>query len=84
MQVIYLADGTSVKDLASDSLIYVIGLEILSQMQQKLFWVLKQAKLVHLIETNREEAVKSSYGSPYGNFVAISRGFGDVSNILLS
>jgi len=53
-----------VKDLARQTAFYtqVIGLEILSQTATEIVLGAGNKPLVHLIETNREEAVKSSYG----------------------
>ena len=52
------------KDLARQTAFYtqVIGLEILSQTATEVVLGAGNKPLVHLIETNREEAVKSSYG----------------------
>lgn len=54
----------NVKDLAGQTAFYtqIIGLEILSQMEKEAILGAGNKPLVHLIETNREEAVKSSYG----------------------
>ncbi|WP_314462282.1 VOC family protein [uncultured Streptococcus sp.] len=62
---IYLAEAVlNVKDLARQTAFYtqVIGLEILSQTATEIVLGAGNKPLVHLIETNREEAVKSSYG----------------------
>ena len=62
---IYLAETVlNVKDLARQTAFYtqVIRLEILSQTATEVVLGAGNKPLVHLIETNREEAVKSSYG----------------------
>ena len=62
---IYLAEAVlNVKDLAGQTAFYtqIIGLEILSQTEKEVILGAGNKPLVHLIETNREEAVKSSYG----------------------
>ena len=62
---IYLAEAVlNVKDLAGQTAFYtqIIGLEILSQTATEVVLGTGNKPLVHLIETNREEAVKSSYG----------------------
>ena len=62
---IYLAEAVlNVKDLARQTAFYtqIIGLEILSQTEKEVILGAGNKPLVHLIETNREEAVKSSYG----------------------
>ena len=62
---IYLAEAVlNVKDLAGQTAFYsqIIGLEILSQTETEVILGAGNKPLVHLIETNREEAVKSSYG----------------------
>ena len=62
---IYLAEAVlNVRDLARQTAFYtqVIGLEILSQTATEVVLGAGNKPLVHLIETNREEAVKSSYG----------------------
>ena len=62
---IYLAEAVlNVNDLARQTAFYtqVIGLEILSQTATEVVLGAGNKPLVHLIETNREEAVKSSYG----------------------
>lgn len=62
---IYLAEAVlNVKDLAGQTAFYsqIIGLEILSQTEKEVILGSGNKPLVHLIQTNREEAVKSSYG----------------------
>lgn len=62
---IYLAEAVlNVKDLARQTAFYsqIIGLEILSQTEKEVILGAGNKPLVHLIETNREEVVKSSYG----------------------
>ena len=62
---IYLAETVlNVKDLARQTAFYTqdIGLEILSQTATEVVLGAGNKPLVHLIETNLEEAVKSSYG----------------------
>ena len=62
---IYLAEAVlNVNDLARQTAFYtqVIGLEILSQTATEIILGAGNKPLVHLIETNREEVVKSSYG----------------------
>ena len=62
---IYLAEAVlNVKDLARQTAFYsqIIGLEILSQTETEVILGAGNKPLVHLIETNREEEVKSSYG----------------------
>ena len=62
---IYLAEAVlNVKDLARQTAFYtqIMGLEILSQTETEVVLGAGNKPLVHLIETNREEAVKSSYG----------------------
>ena len=62
---IYLAEAVlNVKDLTRQTAFYtqVIGLEILSQTATEIILGAGNKPLVHLIQTNREEAVKSSYG----------------------
>lgn len=62
---IYLAEAVlNVKDLTRQTAFYkqVIGLEILSQTKTQVVLGAGNKPLVHLIQTNREEAVKSSYG----------------------
>ena len=74
---IYLAEAVlNVNDLARQTAFYtqVIGLEILSQTATEVVLGAGNKPLVHLIETNREE--DQLWSLPYGNYVAISRGFG--------
>ena len=62
---IYLAEAVlNVKDLAGQTAFYsqIIGLEILSRTEKEVILGAGNKPLVHLIETNREEVVKSSYG----------------------
>ncbi|EIC81631.1 Putative ring-cleavage extradiol dioxygenase [Streptococcus salivarius PS4] len=62
---IYLAETVlNVKDLTRQTAFYtqIIGLEILSQTKTEVVLCAGNKPLVHLIQTNREEAVKSSYG----------------------
>ena len=62
---IYLAEAVlNVKDLAGQTAFYtqIIGLEVLSQTEKEVILGSGNKPLVHLIQTNREEAVKSSYG----------------------
>ena len=62
---IYLAEAVlNVKDLAGQTAFYtqIIGLDILSQTETEVVLGAGNKPLVHLIQTNREEAVKSSYG----------------------
>ena len=62
---IYLAEAVlNVKDLALHTAFYsqIIGLEILSQMEKEVILGAGNKPLLHLIQTNRKEAVKSSYG----------------------
>lgn len=62
---IYLAEAVlNVKDLTRQTAFYtqIIGLEILSQTKTEVVLGAGNKPLVHLIQTNREEAVKSSYG----------------------
>ena len=62
---IYLAEAVlNVKDLARQTAFYtqIIGLEILSQTATEVVLGTGNKSLVHLIETNSKEAVKSSYG----------------------
>lgn len=62
---IYLAELVlNVKDLTRQTAFYtqIIGLEILSQTATEVVLGAGNKPLVHLIQTNREEAVKSSYG----------------------
>lgn len=62
---IYLAELVlNVKDLTRQTAFYtqIIGLDILSQTETEVVLGAGNKPLVHLIETNREEAVKSNYG----------------------
>ena len=62
---IYLAEAVlNVKDLARQTAFYtqIIGLEILSRTEKEVILGAGNKPLVHLIQTNRKEAVKSSYG----------------------
>lgn len=62
---IYLAEAVlNVKDLARQTAFYtqIIGLEIRTQTETEVILGAGGKDLVHLIQTNREEAVKSSYG----------------------
>lgn len=62
---IYLAEAVlNVKDLAGQVAFYtqIIGLEIQTQSEREVILGAGNKPLVHLIQTNREEAVKSSYG----------------------
>ena len=62
---IYLAEAVlNVKDLAGQTAFYtqIIGLDILSQTETEVVLGVGNKPLVHFIQTNREEAVKSSYG----------------------
>ena len=62
---IYLAEAVlNVKDLAGQVAFYtqIIGLEIQTQTETEVVLGAGNKPLVHLIQTNREEAVKSSYG----------------------
>lgn len=62
---IYLAEvALNVRDLARQTAFYtqVLGLEILSQTDREVILGAGGKALVHLIQTNREETVKSSYG----------------------
>ena len=62
---IYLAEvALQVKDLERQTAFYtqVLGLEILSQTDREVILGAGGKSLVHLIQTNREETVKSSYG----------------------
>ena len=82
---IYLAEAVlNVKDLAGQTAFYtqIIGLEILSQTEKEVILGAGNKPLVHLIETNREEAVKSSYGLYHMAILLPSReDLADVSNI---
>ena len=62
---IHLAEvALNVRDLARQTAFYtqVLGLEILSQTDREVILGAGGKALVHLIQTNREETVKSSYG----------------------
>ena len=62
---IYLAEAVlNVKDLARQTAFYtqIMGLEILSQTETEVVLGAGNKPLVHLIQTNHEQAVKSSYG----------------------
>lgn len=62
---IYLAEAVlNVKDMAGQVAFYtqIIGLEIQTQSEREVILGAGNKPLVHLIQTNREEAVKSSYG----------------------
>ena len=62
---IYLAEAVlNVKNLARQTAFYtqIIGLEIRTQTETEVLLETGGKALVHLIQTNREEAVKSSYG----------------------
>ena len=62
---IYLAEAVlNVKDLARQTAFYtqILGLEILSQTEEEVLLGAGGKPLVHLIQTDRTEAVKSSYG----------------------
>lgn len=62
---IYLAETVlNVKNLARQTAFYtqIMGLDILSQTETEVVLGAGNKPLVHLIQTNREEAVKSSYG----------------------
>lgn len=62
---IYLAEAVlNVKDLARQTSFYtqIIGLEIRTQTETEVILGAGGKDLVHLIQTNRKEAVKSSYG----------------------
>lgn len=62
---IYLAEAVlNVKDLVRQTAFYtqIIGLEIRTQTETEVILEAGGKDLVHLIQTNREEAVKSSYG----------------------
>ena len=62
---IYLAEAVlNVKNLARQTAFYtqIIGLEIRTQTETEVILGAGGKDLVHLIQTNREEAVKSSYG----------------------
>ena len=62
---IYLAEtALNVKDLARQTAFYtqILGLEILSQMEEEVLLGAGGKPLVHLIQTDGTEAVKASYG----------------------
>lgn len=62
---IYLAESAlNVKDLARQTAFYtqMLGLEILSQTEEEVLLGAGGKPLVHLIQTDRTEAVKASYG----------------------
>ena len=62
---IYLSEAVlNVKDLARQTAFYtqIIGLEIRTQTETEVILGAGGKDLVHLIQTNRKEAVKSSYG----------------------
>lgn len=62
---IYLTEAVlNVKDLARQTAFYtqIIGLEIRTQTETEVILGAGGKDLVHLIQTNRKEAVKSSYG----------------------
>ena len=62
---IYLAEvALNVKDLARQTAFYtqMLGLEILSQTEEEVLLGAGGKPLVHLIQTDRTEAVKGSYG----------------------
>ena len=62
---IYLAEAVlNVKDLARQTAFYtqILGLEILSQSEEEVLLGVGGKALVHLIQTDRTEAVKASYG----------------------
>lgn len=62
---IYLAEAVlNVKDLARQTAFYtqIMGLEILSQNEEEVLLGAVGKPLVHLIQTDRAEAVKASYG----------------------
>ena len=62
---IYLAEAVlNVKDLAGQTAFYtqIIGLEILSQTEKEVILGARNKPLVHLIQTNLKEVVRSSYG----------------------
>lgn len=62
---IYLAEAVfNVKDLADQTAFYtqIIGLEILSQTEKEVILGARNKPLVHLIQTNLKEVVRSSYG----------------------
>ena len=62
---IYLAEAVlNVKDLARQTAFYtqILGLEMLSQSEEEVLLGAGGQPLVHLIQTDRTEAVKASYG----------------------
>ena len=62
---IYLAEAVlNVKDLARQTAFYtqILGLEVLSQTEAEVLLGAGGKTLVHLIQTDRTEAVKASYG----------------------
>ncbi|MDG3028237.1 VOC family protein [Streptococcus sp. ST2] len=62
---IYLAEAVlNVKDLARQTAFYtqILGLEVLSQTEAEVLLGAGGQPLVHLIQTDRTEAVKASYG----------------------
>jgi glyoxalase family protein len=62
---IYLAEAVlNVKDLARQTAFYtqILGLEILSQTEEEVLLGAGGKHLVHLIQTDRTESVKASYG----------------------
>ncbi|RXV55332.1 glyoxalase [Streptococcus australis] len=62
---IYLAEvALNVKDLSRQTAFYaqILGLEILSQSEEEVLLGVGGKALVHLIQTDRTEAVKASYG----------------------
>lgn len=62
---IYLAEAAlNVKDLARQTAFYthILGLELLSQSEEEVFLGAGGKSLVHLIQTDRTEALKASYG----------------------
>ena len=62
---IYLAEAVlNVKDLARQTAFYtqILGLEILSQTEEEVLLGAGGKPLVHLIQTDRTESVKASYG----------------------
>ncbi len=73
---IYLAEvALNVRDLARQTAFYtqVIGLMILSQTDREVILGTGGKALVHLIQTNREETVKSSYGLYHMSILLPSR-----------
>ena len=62
---IYLAEtALNVKDLARQTAFYtqILGLEMLSQSEDEVLLGAGGKPLVHLIQTDRNEALKASYG----------------------